>query len=80
MNLLEESLMLKLNYATEADLTNATEIDTSKLALKWNLANLKADLDKIDIKKLKTVPVDLSKLSSEVSNDIVIKLFMISYF
>ena len=34
MNLLEESLMLKLNYATEADLTNATEIDTSKLALK----------------------------------------------
>ena len=80
MNLLEESLMLKLNYATEADLTNATEIDTSKLALKWNLANLKADLDKIDIKKLKTVPVDLSKLSNEVSNDIVIKLFMISYF
>ena len=72
--------MLKLNYATEADLTNATEIDTSKLALKWNLANLKADLDKIDIKKLKTVPVDLSKLSNEVSNDIVIKLFMISYF
>ena len=80
MNLLEESLMLKLNYATEADLTNATEIDTSKLALKWNLANLKADLDKIDIKKLKTVPVDLSKLSNEVSNDIVIKLFMTSYF
>ena len=80
MNLLEESLMLKLNYATEADLTNATEIDTSKLALKWNLANLKADLDKIDIKKLKTVPVDLSKLSNEVSNDIVIKLFMIRYF
>ena len=80
MNLLEESLMLKLNYATEADLTNPTGIDTSKLALKWNLANLKADLDQIDINKLKTVSVDLSKLSNEVSNDIVRKLFMISCF
>ena len=48
------------NYATKADLKNATEIDTSKLALKSNLENLKAKIDKIDVGKLKTVPVDNS--------------------
>ena len=48
------------NYATKADLKNATEIDSSKLALKSNLANLKAKIDKIDVGKLKTVPVDNS--------------------
>ena len=33
--------------------------------LKLNLANLKAEVDKIDVEKLKTVPVNLSKLSSK---------------
>ena len=56
------------NYATKADLKNATRIDTSKLALKSNLANLKAKVDKIDVDKLKTVPVDLSKLSNVINN------------
>ena len=36
------------NYAAKADLINATGIDTSKLAVKSNLANLKAGIDKID--------------------------------
>ena len=45
MNLLEETLMLKLIYlaiATKADLKHATGIDTSKLAAKSDLAILKA--------------------------------------
>ena len=37
------------NYATKADLKNETGIDTSKLAAKSDLANLKAELDKLDI-------------------------------
>ena len=39
--------------------------------LKFDLANLKLDFDKLDIDKLKTVPVDLCKLSNVVNNDIV---------
>ena len=37
------------NYATKADLKNATGIGTSKLAAKPDLASLKAEIDKIDI-------------------------------
>ena len=37
---------------------------TSNFALKTNLANLKTEVDKLDIKiKLKTLPDDVSKLS-----------------
>ena len=61
------------NYAAKADLREATEIGTSKLALKSNLASLKAKIDKIDVDKLKAVPVDLSKLSNGVNNDAVKK-------
>ena len=50
------------NYATKLDLKSATWVDTSKLAAKFYLASLKAEIDKIDIDKLKTVPVYLSKL------------------
>ena len=59
------------NYGTKADLKNATGIDTFKLVLKSNLASLKAEIDKIDVDKLKTNPVDLSKLSNVVNNDVV---------
>ena len=61
------------NYATKADLKNVTGLDTSKLALKSNLANLTAEVDKIDLDKSNTVPVDLSKLSNVVNNDVVKK-------
>ena len=50
------------NCATKTDLKNATSIDTSQLAVKSDLASLKADIDKIDGDKLKTVPIDLSSL------------------
>ena len=41
-----------------------------RFALKTNLANLKTEVDKLDIAKLATVPVDLSKLSNVVKNDV----------
>ena len=60
-------------YATKLDLKNARGIDTSILAAKSHLASLKAEIDKIDVDKLNTVPADLSKLSNVVNNDVVKK-------
>ena len=62
------------NYATKTDLKNVTDVDTSSFALKTNLASLKTEVDKLDIDKLAPVPVDLSKLSDVVRNDVVKKL------
>ena len=42
------------NYATRTDLKGATGTDKSNLALKSNLAKLKAEVDKTDVDKLKT--------------------------
>ena len=42
-------------------------VDTSIFPLKTNLANLKTEVDKLDIDKLVPVAVDLSKLSDVVS-------------
>ena len=76
------------NYATKADLKNTTGVDTSGFAKKADIANLKSDEDKLDIDKLKNVkskvdkldvdklvpvPVDLTKLSAVVKNDVVKK-------
>ena len=41
--------------------------------LKSNLPSLKAKVDKIDIEKFILVPVDLSKLSDVVKNDVAKK-------
>ena len=78
-----------------SDLKNATGVDTSSHAKKADLANLKSDVDKLDIEELKNVfnpsflnnlkskvdkldldelvpvPVNLSKLSNVVKNDVV---------
>ena len=54
------------NYATKADLKNATGVDTSDFAKKTDLANLKSDVNKLDIDKLKNVPSSLSNLKSKV--------------
>ena len=54
------------NYATKADLKNARGVDASKFAKKVDLANLKIDVDKLDIDKLKNVPTNLSNLKSKV--------------
>ena len=61
------------NYATKTDLKNVTHVDTSSFALKANLASLKTEVDKLDIDKSAPVPVDLSKFSDVVKNDVVKK-------
>ena len=68
-----EDINLKVdlsNYATKTDIKNILHIDTSSFALKSNLASLKTEVDKLDIDKLAPVPVDLSKLSDVVKNDV----------
>ena len=52
---------------------NISHIDVSNYALKSNLASLKTEVDKLDIDKLTSVPIDLAKLSNVVKNDIVKK-------
>ena len=47
-----------------------TLVDVSSFALKSNLASLKTGADKLDIDKFSPVPVDLSKLSDVVKNDV----------
>ena len=42
-------------YTTKADLKNATGVNTSKVAKKFDLTNLKPNIDKKDIDKLKDV-------------------------
>ena len=62
------------NYATKADLKNVTLVDASSFALKTNLASLKTESDTLDIGKLAPVPIDLSKLSDVVKNDVAKKV------
>ena len=45
---------------------NAPGVNTSDFADRANLANLKPEVNKLDIGKLKTTPVDLSNLSDVV--------------
>ena len=59
------------NHATKTDIKNILHFDTSSFALKPNLASLKVEIDKLDIDKLVPVPVDLSKLSDVVKNDVI---------
>ena len=54
------------NYATKTDLKSATGIDTSKLAPKSDLVSLKAEVDELDIDKLKNVSTNLSNLQSKL--------------
>ena len=58
------------NYATKADIKNISRVDTSSFTLKSILASLKTEVNKLDIDKLVPVPVDLSKLSDVVKNDV----------
>ena len=61
------------NYATKTGLKNVAHVDVTSFALKSNLTSLKTEVDKIAAGKLKTVPVDLAKLSNVVKNDVVKK-------
>ena len=66
------------NYATKADIKNISHVDTSSFALKTNSANLKTEVDKLDIDKLMPVPVDLSKLSNIVKIMLLKRMYMIN--
>ena len=62
------------NYAKKkSDFKEVTRINTSKFAIKTELVNLKSDLGRLDIGKLRATPVHLSKLSKVVKTDIVKK-------
>ena len=61
------------NYATKTDIKNISDVDTSRYALKSNLASLKTEVDKLDIDKLVPVPIDLCKLRDVVKNDVAKK-------
>ena len=62
------------NYATIKDIKNIMHIDTSRFALKSNLANLKTEVDRLDIYKLKSLPNNLSKLKAKVDKLDIVKL------
>ena len=61
------------NYTTKTNFKNSTGVDASKLGLRSNLPNLTAGIEKADVDKLKTVPVDLSKQSNAVNNEVAKK-------
>ena len=62
------------NYVTKAELKNATGVDTSKLAKKVDLANLKSNADELDVDKFKNVPTNLNSLAIKVDKLHVDKL------
>ena len=61
-------------YATKSDFKNATGVDTSDFAKRTDLDNLKSDIDKIDIDKLKNVTSNLGNLKNKVDKLDVDKL------
>ena len=71
-----DSIKVKIDlsyYGTKIDIKNISHYDTSSFALKTNLANLKIEVDELDIDKLALVSVDLSLLSDVIKNDVVKK-------
>ena len=80
MNHLVEIFILKLIclIMQQKHIKNISHVDTSRFTLKSNLASLKTEVDKLDIDKLKLVPVDLSKLNDVVKMMLLKKLYMIN--
>ena len=68
MNIFGANVKVELdlsNYATTADSNNAAGVDTLHFAKKANLVDLKSDVDKLDIDKLKNVPSSLNNFKSK---------------
>ena len=61
-----KSLGGRVNCAIKEDSKNATSVNGSKFAKTLDLANLKSDVEKLDIDKLKHVPSNFSDLKSKV--------------
>ena len=66
------SFALKSNVTILKNKVDELDIDKLKILLN-NSSNLKTKVYKLDIDKLVPVPVDLSKLSNVVKNDVVKK-------
>ena len=62
------------NYATKTDLKNATGINASSFAKKFDLASLISNVHKLDIEKLKNAPTNLRNLKYKVDKWDVDKL------
>ena len=76
MNHLAKILMLKadlFNYTAKKNIKNILHVDTSSFTSKPNLNSLKIEVDKLDTNKLMVVPIDVSKLTDVVKNDVVKK-------
>ena len=54
------------NYATKSDLKNATNVNALAFAKKTDLANVKSDVDDIDIDQLKNVLSGLNSIKTKV--------------
>ena len=54
------------NYTTKSDFKNATGIDTSSFAKQVHLTNLKSNIDRLNIDKLKNILTNLSNLKSKL--------------
>ena len=67
------------NYATKADWKNETGVDTLDFSKKTDLANLKSDIDKLDINKWKNVPTNSSNLKSKEDKFNVNKLVPVPF-
>ena len=60
------NVKVELDLSTKANLKNATDVDTLDFAIKTDLVNLKSDVDKLDVDKLKNEHSNLSNLKSKV--------------
>ena len=56
------------NYATKKELDYAAGVDTSNLAAKKDFIALKAEVQKLDIRKLVNVPTSLNTLKTKVDD------------
>ena len=61
------------NYV-RSDVKNVRRIETSDFAKKIDLARLKSEVDKLEVDKLKPVPIDLSKLCDELNKVVLLKV------
>ena len=63
--------MIWRSFSDQKNKKELQKIDTSNIQAQSDLSNLKAEVDKIHIDKVKTVPANLSKVSNVVDNDAV---------
>ena len=66
------------NYAVKSDSKNVAGVNSSKFAKKVDLVSLKLDAKRLDIGKLKSVPVELSKFSNVVKNMLLKRLYIMN--